>query len=259
MICGEGVSYENGTFVVNDTSSSIKLIFEGLNDSETYLGLYNMHFSFPQLSDIYSEEEWAEFGLIEKVNLVLDDRRQWKAHTIPLNIELGNLTRSVLYRMPDTPMYTGKHNYLVNLFHNSEETAEIEIHFVHAGVYSFDLEIVSQPMERLGSQVDQLREVILEDVNISANRVTGTIHSDRDKLLCLSIPYSKGWSAYLNGEKVELLNVNTMFSGIYVPAGNYEVTLTYITPYLVQGGILSLVGVCLFVAIILYHRKRKIT
>jgi len=125
-------------------------------------------------------------------------------------------------------------------------------------MYTFDsLELVCQPVVGFGRQIEKLKETVLENVKIETNIITGAINADRDKLLCFSIPYSKGWRAYIDGKEVEMLNINTMYCGFFLSEGNHNIELKYITPYLKQGGFLSLVGLCLLVIIIVYSEKKK--
>jgi uncharacterized membrane protein YfhO len=56
-----------------------------------------------------------------------------------------------------------------------------------------------------------------------------------------------------------MLNVNTMYCGVFIPAGNHEIKLKYMTPYLKKGIVLSLIGACIFIGVILinYIRRRN--
>ena len=69
----------------------------------------------------------------------------------------------------------------------------------------------------------------------------------KPSILSTTIPYTKGWKATVNGEKVETLIVNEGFIGLPLAAGNSEVTFTYQTPFLVLGALLSLLGIGLLV------------
>ncbi|MCL1789281.1 MAG: YfhO family protein, partial [Oscillospiraceae bacterium] len=133
---------------------------------------------------------------------------------------------------------------------------QIEISFSQKGTYTINkMEVICQPMNEFGSQVERLKEFVLENVEVGVNQITGTIKTDKEKILCLSIPYSKGWRAYNNGSEVEMLNVNTMYSGIILPAGEHSLELKYTTPYMKQGGVLSITGLLLFAAVIVWREK----
>lgn len=58
-----------------------------------------------------------------------------------------------------------------------------------------------------------------------------TITASRDVPVFFSIPYENGWSAYVNGEKVDIEKVNVGFMAIRVNAGtNVKIEFKYRTP-----------------------------
>jgi uncharacterized membrane protein YfhO len=63
--------------------------------------------------------------------------------------------------------------------------------------------------------------------------------------MALNIPYSKGWEAFIDGEKAELYRANTMFLAAELEAGDHTVVLKYHTPGKTAGYILLLIGLCL--------------
>ena len=63
------------------------------------------------------------------------------------------------------------------------------------------MELYSQSMENYPDYIEQLTEDVLEDVTVGEDEVTGNISLDEDKYLVLSIPYQKGWTAYVDGEE----------------------------------------------------------
>lgn len=63
-----------------------------------------------------------------------------------------------------------------------------------------------------------------------------TITASRDVPVFFSIPYENGWSAYVNGEKVDIEKVNVGFMAIRVNAGtNVKIEFKYRTPGLLLG------------------------
>ena len=72
----------------------------------------------------------------------------------------------------------------------------------------------------------------------------------------MSLPYSEGWTAYVDGEKVDLLNANIAFSGLELEAGHHEIELKFCTPYLKSGVVLSVLGIAVLIglSILLRHK-----
>ena len=63
--------------------------------------------------------------------------------------------------------------------------------------------------------------------------------------------------AYVDGKKVDLIKANSMYMGIELKKGKHEIVLTYCTPYIVPGLILTATGLLLFLLIAVSYRKSK--
>lgn len=106
-----------------------------------------------------------------------------------------------------------------------------------------DIYVVCVPMDEMDSQVDALREVVLENVEEDGDRITGTISLENSRLLTFSIPYAEGWSVYVNGQEAELLQVDVMYCGVLLEPGEYEIELRYEQPGASTGMLISAVAV----------------
>lgn len=227
VMCGSGIAYKNNTFVVTQNSASATINFLGLENCETYLYLKNLN---------YSGGEYVQ---------------------LPLSINSGKIKKIITYQTPDYSWYADQHDFLVNLGYAARQKTKITIRFGQKGTYSLDdLQVVCQPMSAYPAQIKALKQTTLKHVKIGTDQVIGTVSTNQAKLLCLTIPYSNGWSAQIDGKQVELLNVNTMWCGLYMPAGNHIITLRYETPYFRQGCILSLFGLVLFVVVIVFYERK---
>ena len=90
---------------------------------------------------------------------------------------------------------------------------------------------------------------------MDTNRITGNISLDASKLLFLSLPYSKGWHVFVDGKEETLLSANLMYSGVMLTAGRHTIKLTYQTPYLLTGALISLFGFILFFTLFCCRKK----
>ena len=116
-------------------------------------------------------------------------------------------------------------------------------------------------MDNYVNRVKALGEDKLENVSFhaykdsnSTNEITGEISVKENKILLLTIPYSDGWTAYVDGKRTDLLRANTMFSAIELSKGRHTVRLNYDTPGLKHGILMSFIGVILFAALILFGK-----
>lgn len=83
------------------------------------------------------------------------------------------------------------------------------------------------------------------------------VDSTEGEYLLTTIPYDAGWSATIDGKKTETMVVNQAFVGVKLSEGAHQVVLTYHTPLLKEGALVSLMGVVLFLALALQKVLRK--
>ena len=120
----------------------------------------------------------------------------------------------------ESPYYWGHTSQLVNLGYHRDGTSRVTIEPAEIGTLSFDsLKVWALPMADYPSRVAKLAANPMTDVEIGTNRVTGTVNSPQDGVLFLSIPYTPGWSATVDGGPVETMRVNTAYTGVPVSAG----------------------------------------
>ena len=65
----------------------------------------------------------------------------------------------------------------------------------------------------------------------------------------------KGFTAYVDGKETKLQRANTMFMALELEPGSHEIRLTYCTPYLKAGMLLSVLGLVIYVMLV--FRKKK--
>ena len=76
--------------------------------------------------------------------------------------------------------------------------------------------------------------------------------------MVFSVPYSGGWTAWVDGEKAELTRANVMYMGIALDAGEHEIRLEYCTPGVKVGAVITVISYVIFLVLLLrWMRKRK--
>ena len=74
-------------------------------------------------------------------------------------------------------------------------------------------------------------------------------------LVFFSIPYSKGWSALIDGENAKVYLANKGYLALAISdLGMHSIRLTYRTPYLRLGLLVSIVSIVLLLVCILIKR-----
>ena len=101
-------------------------------------------------------------------------------------------------------------------------------------------------MNTYEQDIQNLAEESLTDVVIDTNTVSGTVTLSKDKIMVFSIPYSSGWTAYVDGKKTSLFKANTAYMGLSLKEGSHDIRLVYETPGLKIGAAISSVCILLF-------------
>ncbi|MCG6892166.1 MAG: YfhO family protein [Desulfobacteraceae bacterium] len=121
-----------------------------------------------------------------------------------------------------------------------------------------DLNEIGSPLEE-----QEYREAIRQRKKVSfavqrqeQNDIFGKISCPEKGLLFLSIPYHKGWTVSVDGERQEMHLANCGFIGVFLDQGDHDVHLHYRPFYLREGIFLSLISMVFLCILLLRHRFR---
>ena len=116
------------------------------------------------------------------------------------------------------------------------------------GTYRIEnLRLTYSSYRHLETWVEERNQFNLEHLNVEKNRISGVISNDEDGLLALSVPYTKGWHARVDGSPHDLIQTNGMLTGLYLEKGEHTLFLYYLPPGLLPGVILSVLGILILV------------
>lgn len=268
---GTGVTLEDYGFVVTTANSSVTIYFEGIADSETYFTIrgldfdgvsdYELYFGDDKCDplNLFTETRWNLLSYADRES-IKKNKLFWTEPT-EANLKLkssSGVSKTIQYYMEDFNWYNDRHDFVVNLDYTEDAVTSVTITFSATGIYSFDsIEIICQPMDGYTEQVALLKEPVLENMYVGTDTVKGNISLDRPKILCFSIPYSIGWTAWVDGEEAMLYRANIKNMALMLDAGEHDVKLVYHTPYLKIGAVISMVGFLGFAVILLAHTGRR--
>ena len=95
------------------------------------------------------------------------------------------------------------------------------------------------------NMVATLADEQLNVTSYDSTHLNGTIDVKEDGLMLLTIPYSEGWSAEVDGSEAEIIAINDALMSIRLSKGSHEIKLTY-SPYMFKEG-LAISCVCILV------------
>ncbi len=269
-----GITQEDYGFVVTSSNASITLNFTGLENSETYIVIHGLEYEGVPAYDLYfGDDKYDPLNLYNETtwNLLSSEEQEeirqeslyWSEPTgTELTFESSvGISESLTYRTEMASYYADKHDFTVNMNYSEEEVTSVEITFSDVGIYSYDsIEVVCQPFDNYEAQVEALNDEVLENVELGIDTITGNITVDESTILYLSIPYSAGWTAYVDGQEVTLYQANIKNMAMELEAGEHEIKLVYHSPLLRVGASISLLTFVCCLAYIVYtrtYRKNK--
>lgn len=104
------------------------------------------------------------------------------------------------------------------------------------------------------------RENSCENFEYSPYGFSASINAEKGGLVLFSVPYDKGFSAYVNGSPTEIIKADNGLMAVYVGEGESEIRFTYLTYGLVDGVLLSGVGVigfAIYAGVVFYTRRKQ--
>lgn len=96
---------------------------------------------------------------------------------------------------------------------------------------------------------------VLEIQNMSDTNIIGNISSADGGMLYTSIPFSKGWTVFVDGKKTDIYPIGGGLCGVELGSGKHKIVFKYRTYGFTAGCVMSVIGIVLYI-IIVFKRKR---
>ena len=258
---GDGCTLSDGKIKVTKEGAQLKLVFHGLTDSENYLIADNLDYDSLSPRELISGSKWKKMSDYDR-NKILDEDSQWRywkeSKEAAMTIDSNDITKTMKIFTDKYNAYSGRHDFLCNMGYSRTGLRTMTITFANTGVYTYDkLRVVCQPVKGIEEKTEKLGEETLENVKMGTNEITGDITVSKKKALVISVPYSDGFTAYVDGKETKLQKANTMFMALELEPGSHEIRLTYCTPYLKAGRALSLAGLVVYFMLVAVRRKKR--
>lgn len=259
------ITYGDGAIEVAGAQNEVTYSFSASQGCELYLVMDNLRFEpldhgeYAALLDAEGESGIKKMLKVASYN---------PPGTFAFDVEAGGRTESYSCPTDEHPEFCGKKDWVINLgyFGTGEGVSELKLNFATEGHYAYDdIRIVCQPVEGMAREAAELNDGKLSDLRQEGNTMSarvevdaaGTAASDSE-LAFFSVPYSEGWTATVDGKPAEVMRADTAFMAVEVSGeGSHEVVLTYETPGLRTGAILSVAGLAAYAAYILIARLRR--
>ncbi len=232
IVESQGVYISDGMIHVDSPMSYITLEIPECSDNEIYASFSNLR---------YENGGNSEYNINVRG---LDGEREVEG----LYMQMKGLNNK-------SHMYGGKNNWLLNLGHSEETIDRIKVTFENAGIYTYDnLLIYTRSEESIMRNIESLNPVG-GDIAITSNTICAEVEAKHDSNILLTVPYSTGWTCYIDGVKSDMFMADNAFIGIPITSGVHKVTLQYMTPGLIPGLFISLLAVAAIVIMQIANAK----
>ena len=268
---GKNISLTDEGLVVTSPNASIVITPSGdLTGGEVYFEISGLDYKPTPRYDLYKgkdnvdpkkkygTKQWDALSSEKQYNIIRE-KILWNPFQnaiIKVNSN-GSGSKSIEYFPSDAPFSSGRHDFIVNMGYRDDPVDQLTVKFKNRGVYRFDqMNLYFIAKDDFKEKLSRLNSNTLQNISLKTNTVSGTISVDSDKLLCMAIPYSKGWSVKVDGQVKDIECVNDRYIGVLISPGDHNVEFSYKTPYKMTGLIMSVAGISLFVFICVLNKKR---
>ncbi len=132
-------------------------------------------------------------------------------------------------------------------------SAQLDKSITYIDFYEYHDNVMKEVMESLDDKT-----LILETVEDTY--IKGSINAVYDGVLYTSIPYYRGFTAYVDGIKTDIIGIaDNALIGIEVPEGEHTIEFKYITYGFIPALIMTCTGVCIVIIYFIICKKRKKT
>lgn len=150
-------------------------------------------------------------------------------------------------------------NYMVNMGYYNKFDGEIICEFGTLGEYSFDdVYIIPVPVNSYKEQAAKLSKNRFKVKSNRGDYIKGSVSSETDGILYLSILYNQGWKVYVDGNQVDkVFRINTAFTGVELSVGDHVIELVYRPMGYPYSFALFAIGLFMTIIIALYFKRNN--
>lgn len=179
-------------------------------------------------------------------------------------VKMGKLSKLFLISNPRYDFYFGRDDYVIHLgslpYGETEETQKTLTCILNgpAEYRTDNIELVEVPVDGVAEKMEALCADSLENVSLGEDgTISGTISLSEPKVLCLAVPYKKGYTLFVDGKETATDVVNKWYTGAWLEEGEHSILLAYATPGMAAGAAVSVLGVVVTVLSAVYFRRKR--
>lgn len=121
---------------------------------------------------------------------------------------------------------------------------------------------IIRDLEVYSLDIDNIKDIRrnVTPLNITkrkGNTIEGKIKVEENGYFMFTIPYDKGFTAYVDSKEVDIEKLDYAFIGFPIKKGEHKIRLEYHSPLLKEAKMISLAGFILFIYVVHYEKNLK--
>lgn len=222
----ENLQIKDGEIIVFGETGSMSFAIPEVDNSEIYVAITGLE----------NVDRYRNFEVIYEANETVHSER--------------NYAYGSYFHIPNP-------NHLVNLGYFDQETVSVKITF-EAGNYRYDdICYYVNSLSEVVQKAERLNRKTLQNLIFYTDGFSGDIELEETGFLYISLPFSRGFTAYVDGMKTDIKVANIGYMGIYLQPGRHHIEFVYQTPGMKAGIILSLASLGVIFGILCWRIIRK--
>ena len=174
------------------------------------------------------------------------------------NAELYVGNRNVQIRDKSFLYYIGKDEQWFNVTELQNDQNGYYFDIFIDGTVNFEIENVHVYWHEIDYKaIEKRRENIIQNLEVDGDYISGNISCTGNEILFFSVPYSKGWKAYVDGELVKIYKTDIGFLSILPGEGEHYIELKYVPPGFVVGMFMTAGSILFIIWLNLYESNKK--
>jgi uncharacterized membrane protein YfhO len=119
------------------------------------------------------------------------------------------------------------------------------------------IELKTLQKDSFDSLISDQKKYALQLKKLSSGKLSGkiTVTDPQHSFLYLAIPYDKNWRIEIDGKQVQAQAIIGNFTGVDLPIGTHQITMTYYQKDFIIGALISL---SVFLGLLIYQSYKKI-
>lgn len=130
--------------------------------------------------------------------------------------------------------------------------------------YDEKIEVLNNSVVLNKNQINKYKDLFDKETKYKShefsyvnNGMKSKITSNKEALAIYTAPYDKGWSAYVNGEKIKIEEVDNGFMAIKINEGENNIEFKYFPSGLLGGIIISGISLLIFIIYVILYMKES--